>query len=116
MLSSRLLVLALLACLASPTTFAQDGAEGRHSGSTYQRSRWENESRRHRPRHHARRPVAAPQVQSGWFQRPYPYHLDYYRMRYGGNYDPYFGNLYGPPNLIFPQAYPAPYFNNFYGF
>ncbi len=39
----------------------------------------------------------------GWFQRPYPYHLDYYRMRYGGSYEPYFGNLYGPPINVFPS-------------
>lgn len=38
-----------------------------------------------------------PQVSSGWFQRPYPYHLDYYKMRWGGSYAPYFGNLYGVP-------------------
>jgi hypothetical protein len=38
-----------------------------------------------------------PQVSSAWFQRPYPYHLDYYKMRYGGTYAPYFGNLYGTP-------------------
>ena len=42
-------------------------------------------------------PWAAPQVSAGWFQRPYPYHLDYYKMRYGGSYAPYFGNLYGTP-------------------
>ncbi|MFO0792278.1 MAG: hypothetical protein U0805_22695 [Pirellulales bacterium] len=38
-----------------------------------------------------------PQISSGWFQRPYPYHLDYYKMRWGGSYAPYFGNLYGVP-------------------
>ena len=38
----------------------------------------------------------------GWFQRPYPYHLDYYRMKYNGSYEPYFGNLYGPPINVFP--------------
>jgi hypothetical protein len=42
-------------------------------------------------------PGMMPQVSSGWFQRPYPYHLDYYKMRYGGSYAPYFGNLYGVP-------------------
>jgi hypothetical protein len=55
------------------------------------------------------------QVASGWFQRPYPYHLDYYRMRYGGSYAPYFGNLYGPPNVLY---YPPPYYGDysqFYG-
>jgi hypothetical protein len=43
------------------------------------------------------RPFVTPQVSSAWFQRPYPYHLDYYKMRWGGSYAPYFGNLYGTP-------------------
>lgn len=45
------------------------------------------------------------------FQRPYPYHLDYYRMRYGGSYAPYFGNMYGVPQAVAPvYGYPpAPY-------
>ena len=42
--------------------------------------------------------------EGGWFQRPYPYHLDYYKMRYGGSYEPYFGNLYGPPVYVFPSS------------
>jgi hypothetical protein len=53
----------------------------------------------------------------GWFQRPYPYHLDYYRMRYGGSYAPYFGNLYGPPVIYAPPvAYPpiSPHFGGAY--
>ncbi len=51
--------------------------------------------------------------QSQWFRRPYPYHLDYYRMRYGGSYAPYFGNIYGPSVLFFAPPYPyygSPYF------
>ena len=43
-----------------------------------------------------------PTYESGWFQRPYPYHLDYYRMRYGGSYAPYFGNISGPPIIYSP--------------
>lgn len=39
-------------------------------------------------------------MSGGQFQRPYPYHLDYYRMKWGGSYEPYFGNLYGPPNVV----------------
>lgn len=39
------------------------------------------------------------------FQRPYPYHLDYYRMRYHGSYAPYFGNLYGPPKVYAPTYF-----------
>ncbi len=50
-----------------------------------------------RDRFRRRTPFASPQVSSGWFQRPYPYHLDYYKMRWGGSYAPYFGNLYGTP-------------------
>lgn len=38
----------------------------------------------------------------GYYTRPYPYHLDYYRMRYQGSYDPYAGNLYGPPLVQAP--------------
>ncbi|QDU90536.1 hypothetical protein Pla175_39420 [Pirellulimonas nuda] len=42
----------------------------------------------------------APSIASGTFQRPYPFHLDYYKQKFGGSYDPYFGNLYGPPNVV----------------
>jgi hypothetical protein len=52
----------------------------------------------------------SPQISSAWFQRPYPYHLDYYKMRYGGSYAPYFGNLYGPSG--FP-AYYGPYYGGY---
>ena len=57
----------------------------------------------------------SPQVSAAWFQRPYPYHLDYYKMRYGGSYAPYFGNLYGTP-FGTPQVvnYP-PYYGPYYG-
>jgi hypothetical protein len=55
----------------------------------------------------------SPQVNAGWFQRPYPYHLDYYRMRYGGSYAPYFGNLYGPPQVVTAPPYYGPYYGNF---
>lgn len=56
------------------------------------------------PRHHDQRWVA-PQTSAGWFQRPYPYHLDYYKMRYGGSYAPYFGNLYGTPQVVTAPPY-----------
>lgn len=55
----------------------------------------------------------SPPVASGWFQRPYPYHLDYYRMRYGGSYAPYFGNLYGPPQVVTVPPYYGPYVNGY---
>ena len=57
--------------------------------------------------------LAAPQVSSGWFQRPYPYHLDYYKMRYGGSYAPYFGNLYGPPQVVTAPPYYGPYYGGY---
>jgi hypothetical protein len=45
-------------------------------------------------------PQFSSQTSAGSFQRPYPYHLDYYRAKWGGSYAPYFGNLYGPPNFF----------------
>jgi hypothetical protein len=53
---------------------------------------------------------ASPRVSAGWFQRPYPYHLDFYRMRYGGSYAPYFGNLYGPSQVNYYPPYYGPYY------
>ena len=57
------------------------------------------------------------QMSGGQFQRPYPYHLDYYRMKWGGSYEPYFGNLYGPPNVVlgWPGVYGGPGWNNQWG-
>jgi hypothetical protein len=48
-------------------------------------------------------------VVGSYFQRPYPYHLDYYRMRYGGSYAPYFGNQYGVPQVYAPAYGYPPY-------
>jgi hypothetical protein len=56
-----------------------------------------------------------PQVSAGWFQRPYPYHLDYYKMRYGGSYAPYFGNLYGTPQVVNYPPYYGPYYGGYEG-
>ena len=67
--------------------------------------------------HHFAPQVFAPPVSSGWFQRPYPYHLDYYKMRYGGSYAPYFGNLYGPPQVVTAPPYYGPYYGDYeYGY
>ena len=55
-------------------------------------------------------PQFSSRTSAGSFQRPYPYHLDYYRAKWGGSYAPYFGNLYGPPNFIFPGT---PFFGGF---
>jgi hypothetical protein len=65
----------------------------------------DEEIRRRRPSHY-QPPAAAAPYSYGQLQRPYPYHLDYYRMRYGGSYAPYFGNLYGPPQFY---NFPGPY-------
>lgn len=53
-------------------------------------------------------PQFSSQTSAGSFQRPYPYHLDYYRAKWGGSYAPYFGNLYGPPNYFINGV---PFFN-----
>ena len=58
---------------------------------------------------------ASPQVSANWFQRPYPYHLDYYKMRYGGSYAPYYGNLYGTPFGTPQVANYPPYYGPYYG-
>lgn len=86
---SRCFPLVLLALLAAPAV---------GQGPAYQR--------------HGSRPAVpppyygrGPAVEAGSFQRPYPYHLDYYKQRYGGSYEPYFGNLYGPPNVVLGVPY-----------
>src|SRR5262245_49145071 len=53
-----------------------------------------------------------PNVQAFNFTRPYPYHLDYYKMKWGGSYAPYFGNLYGPPQVVTAPPYYGPYYGN----
>jgi hypothetical protein len=80
----------------------------------YQRHAFEDQHGRGRHKgHHNRRPHwQPPQVNAGWFQRPYPYHLDYYKMRYGGSYAPYFGNLYGTPEVVTAPPYYGPYYGN----
>ena len=45
-------------------------------------------------------------VNSTWFHRPYPYHLDYYRLRFGGGPGPLPGDFYGVPTHAGPYAYP----------
>ena len=34
-------------------------------------------------------------------------------MRYGGSYAPYFGNLYGPPQVVTAPPYYGPYYGNY---
>jgi len=63
----------------------------------YQRRAFDHRSKKFDRRFDRFNQKQMPQASSGWFQRPYPYHLDYYKMKYGGSYAPYFGNLYGTP-------------------
>lgn len=112
------------ACLLCSCATAQDALRARNDGlrPSYQRHRFDSH---HGGAHEKFRRndfyFQAPAVESGWFQRPYPYHLDYYRMRYGGSYAPYFGNLYGPPQVVTAPPYFGPYYGGFdygspYGF
>lgn len=88
--------------------------DGQRWPPVYQRRAFEWRDR-HAERFRRRHPpqMIAPPVSAGWFQRPYPYHLDYYRMRYGGSYAPYFGNLYGPPQVVTAPPYFGPYYGGF---
>lgn len=36
-------------------------------------------------------------------------------MRYGGSYAPYFGNLYGPPQVVTAPPYYGPYYGGYGG-
>jgi hypothetical protein len=116
-------VCALAAMLAAGVACAAgDGMSSNRGGrpAVYQRRAFDwmhghgsHHGGRHRRDHdHAPRWVS-PQVTAGWFQRPYPYHLDYYRMRYGGSYAPYFGNLYGPPQVVTAPPYYGPYYGGY---
>jgi hypothetical protein len=92
----------------------RDDKDHRHRQPVYQRRAFEwapKYDRQYGPGHDPR--WNAPQVSSGWFQRPYPYHLDYYKMRYGGSYAPYFGNLYGPPQVVTAPPYYGPYYGGY---
>ena len=113
------LLAALASVLVTLVAVVASAQPGGGSWSGYQRKGmyagqgngpWTNDWR-HRPT-----PQYSSQVSAGSFQRPYPYHLDYYRMKYGGSYAPYFGNLYGPPNYYY---YGQPYYGDYspyYGF
>jgi hypothetical protein len=82
----------------------QGRGHGQWQGGGWQQGGWPHKGGRHY------QPHPAPSVQSGWFQRPYPYHLDFYKMKYGGSYAPYFGNLYGPPQVVTAPPYYGPYY------
>ncbi len=53
---------------------------------------------------------AQPIVTGSWYQRPYPYHFDYYRQRWGG--DP--NGSYGDPNAEMIPAADCPCLNGPY--
>ena len=97
----------VIAVVAASPVHAQPG-DGQ-SGPTYQRKgtfaghgQGHGGDWRRRPM-----PQFSSQTSAGSFQRPYPYHLDYYRAKWGGSYAPYFGNLYGPPNFFFGTPFSA---------
>ena len=109
----------VVAAVGAARTFAQanGGWNGyqRHAGDGDRRDDRHDRRDDRRDRRDFRRNfpmIVSPQVSSAWFQRPYPYHLDYYKMRYGGSYAPYFGNLYGPS--VYP-AYYGPYYGGYGG-
>jgi hypothetical protein len=96
------------------------GDNGRPNGDSPVYQRHATDGHRRDERHDRRdfrrdSRFVSPQVSSGWFQRPYPYHLDYYKMRYGGSYAPYFGNLYGTPQIVNYPPYYGPYYGGYGG-
>jgi hypothetical protein len=93
---------------------SDDHGDGGHWRPVYQRHAFEWKDHGRRDDKFRRHSVfVPPQVNAAWFQRPYPYHLDYYKMRYGGSYAPYFGNLYGPPQVVTAPPYYGPYYGDF---
>jgi hypothetical protein len=103
-----------------PRAIADEVGETSHGrrGPVYQRHAFGSGPMQYGYQHDRRghgndRPADVAQVNAGWFQRPYPYHLDYYRMRYGGSYAPYFGNLYGPPQVVTAPPYYGPYYGGY---
>ncbi len=96
-LGSLFLVCLFVATAGPGGSLAQAQTEGGDSETGHDRP-WRPDVRSPR-----RLPSATPAVIQGfWFQRSYPYHLDYYRQAYGGSYEPYFGFLYGTPAVYAP--------------
>lgn len=52
---------------------------------------------------------AGPIVQGSWYQRPYPYHFDYYRQRWGGEPGSEVRDV--PPPVDCPCAVDAPVYD-----
>lgn len=119
----RLVLTGLLGAVGAAAAVAQheggqphgpQGQSGWQRGPVYQRKSfdWNKGPNRDDFRQKDRRffQQQVPNVQSSWFTRPYPYHLDFYKMKYGGSYAPYFGNLYGPPQVVTAPPYFGPYY------
>src|SRR4051794_35507398 len=58
----------------------------------------------------------SPRISSGWFERPYPDHLDFFRMRFGSRvgalgapYGPTLPAYYGPYYTGYETGYSTPY-------
>ncbi len=108
----RIVLAGALGVVGLSAASAQQGG-GQQGAPMYQRksSDW-NQNWKHGDFRRDRRffQQQIPNVQSNWFTRPYPYHLDFYKMKYGGSYAPYFGNLYGPPQVVTAPPYYGPYY------
>jgi hypothetical protein len=101
------LLSALAIALCAENAALADEGDGDHwrGRPVYQRHAGEWKDRGRHDRRFRHQQFVPPHVNAAWFQRPYPYHLDYYKMRYGGSYAPYFGNLYGPPQVVTAPPY-----------
>ena len=91
--AGRLLLFAIgFAAIATAVADAQGPPNGGQPqggwGPVYQRRGFDRRSKDFDRRFDRFDRRQMPQVSSAWFQRPYPYHLDYYKMRYGGSYAP----------------------------
>ncbi|MEX0642931.1 MAG: hypothetical protein WD468_09540 [Pirellulales bacterium] len=113
----RIVLAGALGVVGMSTASAQPGGgpqQGQQQGPVYQRKAnnwnngWQNGDFGRKDRRFFQQQI--PNVQSNWFTRPYPYHLDFYKMKYGGSYAPYFGNLYGPPQVVTAPPYFGPYY------
>ena len=101
-----------MAAFAFAAALPVQAQQADHAGPTYQRKGFYAGGGHAKGGDWQRRPMRqySSQVSAGSFQRPYPYHLDYYRAKWGGSYAPYFGNLYGSPNYYY---YGTPYYGDY---
>jgi hypothetical protein len=105
--------LAILMVIANAAVADEGNGDHGHGRPVYQRHAGEWKDFRRNDRKFRHQQFVPPQVNAAWFQRPYPYHLDYYKMRYGGSYAPYFGNIYGPPQVVTAPPYYGPFSGDF---